>query len=101
MQALDPNPNAAGVNPSPPQVVNDRCPDVHSHSHYCGLPLPLPENVVRMVPIVLGIYTLITIIGYFMLHTPAQYSTLGLADKAIEIVLIILIGVYLGQQRTA
>ena len=65
------------------------------------LPLPLPENIVRMVPIILGIYTLVTIVGYFVLHTPAQYSTLGLADKAIEVVLIILLGAYLRQRQSA
>ena len=65
------------------------------------LPLPLPENIIRMVPIVLGIYTLVTIIGYFALHTPAQYSTLGLADKAIEVVLIVLLGAYLRQRQSA
>ncbi len=63
------------------------------------LPLPLPDNVVRLVPIVMAVYTLVTIIGYFVLHTPAQYSTLGLATKAVEVVLIILIGAYMGSQR--
>ena len=62
------------------------------------LPLPLPDNVVRMVPIILAVYTLVTIVGYFVLHTPAQYSTLGLATKAIEMALIVFVGMLLGQR---
>ncbi|MGB1249089.1 MAG: hypothetical protein ACPG8W_00535 [Candidatus Promineifilaceae bacterium] len=62
------------------------------------LPLGLPDGVQRLLPIILGVYTLATIIGYFALHTPAQYSTLGLANKAMEVALIILVGMMLGQR---
>ena len=63
------------------------------------LPLGLPDRLTRLLPIILGVYTLVTIVGYFALHTPAQYSTLGLGNKVMEVTLIVLLGMLLGQRN--
>ena len=63
------------------------------------LPLGLPDRLTRLLPIILGVYTLVTIVGYFALHTPAQYSTLGLGNKVMEVTLIVLLGMMLGQRN--
>lgn len=63
------------------------------------LPFGLPDGLQRLLPIILAVYTLVTIAGYFVLHTPAQYSTLGLGSKAIEIVLVVLLGMMLSQRN--
>lgn len=34
------------------------------------------------------LYTIVTLAGYFALHTPAQYDALGLLTKGIEVALL-------------
>lgn len=41
--------------------------------------------------IILGLYTLVTFVGYFWLHSPAQYDVLAILSKVIEALLIVLI----------
>ena len=43
------------------------------------------------------VYTAVTFIGYFALHTPAAYSNTGLLTKAIELGLMVCVGVQLWQ----
>lgn len=46
------------------------------------------------------VYTAVTFIGYFALHTPAAYSNTGLLTKLIEFVLMVCIGVQIWNVRT-
>ena len=41
--------------------------------------------------IILGLYTLATIIGYFWLHSPAQYDALAILSKVFEVLLLVLV----------
>ena len=45
-------------------------------------------------------YTAVTFIGYFALHTPADYSNTGLLTKLIEFILMACIGVRIWNVRT-
>lgn len=42
----------------------------------------------KQLTIVLLVYTLITIVGYFVSHAPAAYDVLGIGSKLIEVTLI-------------
>ncbi len=61
---------------------------------YVGLlaALYLPLNWLKgfRTPLRWGLllYTIATLAGYFALHTPAQYDTLGLLTKVIEVALL-------------
>ena len=56
------------------------------------------KNLVRLV--LIG-YTLITIVGYFWLHSPAQYDALAIASKVVEVTLIIVLVLWIAQVQNA
>lgn len=47
--------------------------------------------------IVLLLYTLVTIAGYFFLHSLTQIDALGVASKLVELALVLVLAVQLGQ----
>ncbi len=64
---------------------------------------PTPQFVAQrpMLRIALLVYTAITFVAYFLLHSIEQYGTLDIATKAIEMALIVLLIVRLVQLRKA
>lgn len=64
---------------------------------------PTPQLVAQrpMLRVALLVYTTITFLAYFMLHSIEQYGTLDIATKAIEMALMILLIVRLIQLRNA
>ncbi len=44
-------------------------------------------------------YTVITLVAYFALHTPAQYSTTGIITKVIEVALLVVLGLRIWQYQ--
>jgi hypothetical protein len=59
-------------------------------------PLPAVRPAVR---IALLFYTIVTFVAYFMLHSVEQFGVVDIATKAVEIGLIVLLGLRLWQIR--
>ena len=55
------------------------------------LPLPALDSVRQYARPILIVYTIVTIIGYFVMNPDPFGSVLGLIDKAIELALVILL----------
>ena len=55
------------------------------------LPLKFLSKLQLPLRIVLGLYTFVTIAGYFWLHSPAHYDVLAILSKVIEVILLVLI----------
>lgn len=53
----------------------------------------------KLIPLILIVYTLITIVGYFATHT--VYDVLGIVTKVVEVLLLIVLGISLFQQRNS
>ena len=51
--------------------------------------------------VVLAVYTLITIVGYFVLHSSAQFTAFALLTKAVEVVLLVCVGLQVSQRQSA
>ena len=50
----------------------------------------------------LFLYTIVTIVGYFVTHAPVAYDTLGLSTKAVELLLLAaLVSEWRSQQRAS
>lgn len=56
------------------------------------LSAPIFQNNRQRWRFALLAYTVITLVGYFLLHSVAEYSTFNLATKAVELALIFALG---------
>lgn len=65
------------------------------------LPIGLPRGLKKLLRIGLMIYTIITIAGYFYLHSPAQFDTLAIVSKLVEVVLVIVLAMRIAEVQNA
>lgn len=61
-----------------------------------AVPFDFIQERRRLIPLLLIGYTLVTIVGYFALHS--QTDTVGLISKGVEMVLIVVLGISLLQE---
>lgn len=61
------------------------------------LPLDFIPNRKLLVPIALIVYTVITIVGYFVTHD--HFDALGIISKVIEVILLVVLGISLVQNK--
>lgn len=59
------------------------------------LPISTKQPYKQILNIVTIIYTLITIVGYFVIHLGGHFDLLGLITKAVEILLVVLVVAYM------
>lgn len=65
------------------------------------VPLGLTESLKNVVRLVLIGYTVVTIAGYFYLHSVAQFEVLALSLKAVELLLVVLLAMRIVGTRNA
>ncbi len=60
-----------------------------------------PDHERRTIMLILAllIYTLVTFVGYFAMHSAVHYSFVGLVSKGIELALSACLGLWLMQER--
>ncbi len=62
-------------------------------------PLGELDKYNQLLRIVLLGYTVVTLVAYFALHTPAQYSATGIITKIIEVALLVVLGLRIWQYQ--
>ena len=65
------------------------------------VPFGLTESLKNVVRLLLIGYTVVTIVGYFYLHTVAQFDALALSLKAVELLLVVLLAMRISGTRNA
>ncbi len=65
------------------------------------LPIGIPKWLRKLLLIGMVIYTLLTIAGYFYLHSPAQYDALAILSKLVEVVLVIVLAIRIAEIQKA
>ncbi len=61
------------------------------------MPLGQFDQYNQLIRIGLLGYTIVTLLGYFLMHSPAQFSTIGIVTKGLEIALLGILGLRIWQ----
>ena len=61
------------------------------------LPIGITDRLKNVIRVALIGYTLVTIAGYFWLHSPAQYDALAISSKIVEAALIVVLAFRIAQ----